>query len=656
MHEAPNNIRRSRAQQVVSKARRHRAAHGNVQDLPTTRVERGEVEGQKTLTAIFSRKGGGKPDRLDLSFLLEFPGLTDSFANAILIWGRTHKQVTRDRTASQLRLGWFTYLAQSGIAEVALSQVNEQIMTGFKPWLQKQVKVDGKPFHPNSIRKQIGALRNVIRHVSGAAQWLDMVPAGPRGAARKTNPTEVLRFEELLMVMAAVEEEVLALRDRLQHGRRLLEQGRTNLMQGQTLCSSPRNSEEARADANLALVLAMLDLRYPGVIPDVTVIRADAPLLGDTVRTAIGSKKVAGYFYACPRDLVPLVLSIALATIFNAQTVLKLCWKNIDRNVDRLGNGRTGVQFDVSDDVEEEEQVEETEGNGAPLTKVTGDKPRAQRQLVRLLDPEARGPNQVSLNMVLDLLTEMTTRIRPHVIDPDQNADRVFLYVQEKMEKRPKSFSGSADTAFDITWQNGLRRFIAEHQLPDFTLKTIRATLLDYTQLFNRGDLEAARQVGNHGSRVITWTHYTSDLVKRLLQESVGETMLVRERWLQSDGKLDPRNFRQWTDKGCATPGWDCLDPFDSPRKNQKRGSLCTGYGECPDCPLAAARPKNPRNVMLYEALRRAIYRSVTRVTAAVWRERWAPVVSALDALLAHVPAKVLEESRRISVELPDVG
>jgi hypothetical protein len=277
--------------------------------------------------------------------------------------------------------------------------------------------------------------------------------------------------------------------------------------------------------------------------------------------------------------------------------------------------------------------------------------------LVRLLDPEASRPDQVSLNLVLDLLTVMTERIRPHVIEPDKNADRVFLFVQRNGQKRPRSFGAFSPAGRDaIGWAHELGRFIADNQLPAFSLKTIRATLLDYTQLFNRGDLEAARQVGNHSSRLITWTHYTSSLVKRLLRESVGETMLVRERWLHSDGKVDPRKFREWTDKGCATPGWTCLDPFDSPRHNQKKGSLCTAYGECPDCPLAAARPNSPRSVMLYEALRRAIYRSVSRVTAAVWRERWAPVVAALDALLSCVPRKALEESRKLSVELPDVG
>lgn len=652
----PKAARKSRAHKVVDKARRANTAQGNVKDLPTTRLERGVLIGHPTLTAIFTKKGGGEPDRLDLSFLLQFPGLTDFFAGGILKWGKPLRHITRLEGTNGLRANWFTYIIEKGLVELVPWQIDQQVMAGFKTWLLQQVKADGEARHPNTTRQELGIVRSVFRNVPGAGQFVDLVPAGPRGGARKTNPTEVLEFDQLLSVMDAVEKEVLALRDRWEDGRRLLTQGRLYLQQGRTLCRSSKG-RDASAEANIALALAMLDIRYSGVIPDNVVIDEDDPLLAATIRCAIGSIDANRYFYASARDLVPLAVSIAIATVFNPDTVLTLCWKHIDRNVDRLSNGRPTVQFDASDEAEEGEEIAETEASGTPLAKVTGDKPRARRQLVRLLDPQASGPDQVSLNLVLDLLTEMTARIRPSVIDTEQYGDRVFLYVQKNMQKRPKGFGNSSQSASgDITWQRGLRRFIVDNELPAFTLKTIRATLLDYAQLFNRGDLEAAQRVGNHSSRVTTWTHYTTNLIKRLLQEATGESLLVRERWLESDGKLDPRKFRESTSKGCATPGWICLDPFDSPRHNQKRGRLCKAYGECPDCPLAAARPSNPRNVMLYEALRRAIYRSVTRVTATVWRERWAPVVAALDGLMAQVPARVLEKSRELSVELPDVG
>lgn len=658
MEITPTKARKSRAQQIVNKAKRSNASQGNVENLPATRLERGTLVNQPTLTAIFPVDGGIEPDRLDLSFLLEFPGLTDFFAEAILKWAKPLKHISRIGGVNNLRARWFAYLVDKEFSEFVPANIDEQVMVGFKKWLQQKKKeADGRPLHPTTVARALGTLRAVLRSASGAGQWVDMVPSGPRGAARKSSPTEVLQFDQLLQVMSAVEAEVLVLRDRWEEGRRLLALGRNRLEQNHKLCVSPRLREEAHTEANIALALAMLDRLYDCVIPDNARIVKDHPLLAATIREVIGSERTNGYFYAKGRDLVPLVISIAIATVFNPDTVLTLCWKNIDRNIDRMSNGRTAVQFDVRDDEEGKEGTSESVTSDSSLVKVIGDKPRSKRQLVRLLDPQANGPDQVSLNLVLDLLMQMTERIRPQVIDPGQYGDRVFLFVQEKMQKRPKAFGSSSILASsDQVWQHSLGRFVSDNRLPAFTLKTIRATLLDYTQLFNRGDLDAARQVGNHRSRVTTWTHYTSDLVKRLLQEATGETLLVRERWIQTDGILDPRKFREWTDKGCATPGWTCLDPFESPRHNQKKGRLCTAYGECPDCPLAAARPNNPRHVMLYEALRRAIYRSVMRVTASVWRDRWAPVIAALDGLLAHVPANVLEDSRKLNVELPDVG
>lgn len=652
--------RPSKAQQVVEAVRQRNAEQGNVQDLPSTRIEHGTTDGKSTLTAIFPKKRGGEPNRLDLSFLLEFPGLTDFFAGAILKFTKDYTHMSRKATASALRGSWFAFLRERGYSNLRPEHLDEQIMTGFNTWLHQVRKADGSAYNPLTIRTYLTVLRGTIG-ASSMANLIDLVPRPPPGASRKVTPTDVLQFDQLLAVIAAVEKEVLALRADWKKGQSILMQGRELLRNGAVLVKGPyRNGRMVVDESNLAIALAMLDQRYPGVIPEQPVISADNVLLGATVQHGITTAKMTRYFYASGRELVPLALSIAVATVFNPNTILELNWKDIDRNVDPMSNGRRAVQFDVTEEagkVDASMETQASEATESPLAKITGDKPRAGRQLVRLLDPEASGVNQVSLNMVLDLLIAMTKRIRPFVIEPERYGDRIFLYVPKVGAKRAKGLGGDTyDAVGDRVWQNSLANFIKDNNLPEFSLKTIRATMLDYVQLVNRGDLEAARQVGNHISRITTWTHYTSDLVKRMLKESTGETLLVRERWLDSEGKIDPRKYRERTSKGCATPGWICLDPFDSPRPNQKQGRLCSAYGECPDCPLSAASPLSPRNVMLYEALRRAIYRSIARVTASVWQKRWAPVVAALDGLLSNVPAQVLQDSRKLIVELPDIG
>ncbi len=63
MHTSGKKKRTSQASQVVEKAKRLNAEQGNVENLPSTRLEQGTNGGNTTLMAIFPRKGGGEPQR-----------------------------------------------------------------------------------------------------------------------------------------------------------------------------------------------------------------------------------------------------------------------------------------------------------------------------------------------------------------------------------------------------------------------------------------------------------------------------------------------------------------------------------------------------------------------------------------------------------------
>ncbi len=650
---------KSSALRVVEQARTRAAIAGKVTTIDSERLEAGIDEtGKPSLTAIFPMKVG-KPHRVDISYMLDFPELMDLFASGFLAWGRVNGQETRLSGSALLRGHWFRYLQQSGLSRIAVVEIDEQFLVGFNQWLHGRTCLTRtntptlQPLHPNTIRKALGAVRTLFGASTEMRFLAERMPAGPRGAARKTNPTEVLTQAQLVAIWAAAEKETLAIRDRWVRGRALLEQGLQALAAGRSLMTNVHN-HAAKCDANLAVCLAVLATTYPGVLPHLKVIKEHNRLLGDTVDKAFSHSATMGYFFPSARDLVPLVLLITLATAFNPETVLKLTWKNINRNVDRLGT--PSVAFDRTDEGEHEREKAAEPDAVDPLLKIKGDKPRSRRQLLRLLDPTAADSSQASLNLVLDLLREMTDRIRPFVLP--EHADRLFVYVPAQGSKRiPKGFGGgSSDRAAEMSWGDSLANFVQKNDLAPFALTTLRATLLDFVQLVNGGDLERARQVGNHTSRVITWTHYTSDLVRRLLKEATGEILLTRDRWIDTDGVIDPRRTSTNADKACATPGFGCFDPFDSPRPNQKAGRLCDAFGECPDCPLAISSPGNPVDVAWWEALQRAIYRSVGTMTANVWQERWTPVASANRALIAIVPAEVLTKARRFRVELPNVG
>ncbi len=433
-------------------------------------------------------------------------------------------------------------------------------------------------------------------------------------------------MEVLLSILDAAEKEVLAIEQRFVTAKALLAEGRTRLL------DPFRHAKGKRSDyRDLAICLAALDEAYPSVIPDLEVIILDHPLLGQAVRELHGHGTVSSCFYASGRDLVPYVLLLTVATVFNPDTVLSLEWSNIDFDKDQAGT---------------------------PAIEIVGLKGRAVQDLVRVFESDVAVSSSLSLRRILFGLQEITSRIRPALAP--EHSERLFVFVQKwGGQKKPKSFGLDGRKLLlpsgDIVWQSSLKNFIKDNRLPPFTLGRLRPTILDLVQ-FMDGSLEAARKVGNHGNPVTTWTYYTSDGVRKRYRERIGQVIVLRERWVQTEGAIDPRRLTPSQDKGAATPGFSCLNPFDSQRPNQQPARLCKDYGGCPSCPMAAAHPNDPQCVGYYTALEEAIYRSQSTMSASTWIERWVPVLSDLAALRAWIPPDVLKASREISVRLPNVG
>ena len=249
---------------------------------------------------------------------------------------------------------------------------------------------------------------------------------------------------------------------------------------------------------------------------------------------------------------------------------------------------------------------------------------------------------------LLDLLRRLTSRTR-HLVERAYT-DRVFVAA-------PLGGSSVASALYDalgssgyIVWQNALASFIADHRLPRFSLKTLRAT--EYENEYRRtGSLMAARDRLSHASVVTGRRHYTSDWVRRDGQATIAGVQELLLRWAETEGTIDPRGLPHPEDAPAATPGFGCLDPHASPVPGQRHGRLCTAYGECPACPHMIARPRDLASAAHYLALRDAIARGRTGVTdAGPWVQKWGPILRALDFLIAEIPADVRRDATHILV------
>jgi hypothetical protein len=623
----------SSAASNVAQAKTRIAQRGKVESLSQTRVEYGvdAKTGEPILTAMFPHKGADEAQHVDMTFLLAFPNLQPMFTEAFLRWGSNRSPGTRETMKITLRRCFFGYIKKEWSDALSPEDIDDELLAGFKESLLSKQGGRVESLHPSTVRQGLGALRSIMDALdtgpwADAARYIaERVPSVMSGAARKSTPTEVLGIEHLLSILDAAEREVLALERRYIERDVLVAEGRTRWLE------PGRVKKNDRSDYfDLGVCLAALDAAYPGTIPDLSEIRAANPALGGAVQQIHGQGKVCSYFYPCARDLVPFVLLLSVATVFNPDTVLCLDWADIAYDKDRAG---------------------------IPAIEIVGTKGRASRDLVRLLDPNTTVSSQLSLQRMLGCLREITSRIRSDLVP--EHADRLFVFVQRVCAKSPKGYGLNGQRiqrpSGDISWTNSLSNFIKNNKLPQFTLGQLRPSILDLVQ-FMDGSLEAARKVGNHGSPVTTWTHYTSGGVRQRYREKIGQVVVLRERWLETGGTIDPRRLMPRQDKGAATPGFSCLDPFDSQRPNQQRGRLCKDYGGCPSCPMAAAHPNDPLCVAYYLALEVAIYRSQAAMSARTWLERWAPVLADLKALRAWIPPDVLAASRMISIQLPNVG
>lgn len=609
---------------VHAQIQKHQLEPGNVTGLDLTRLEFGiDKDEHKILHAVFPSRNQGSVFSYDLSYMLRFPELLELFSTAFLEWGRTSEHRSRNSTNLILKRNFFRYLEVNQLFNIRQDELDVEVFASFYEFL-KNPKPMGMGLSLASTNSGLQSVRALLASLTSgkfsrlAISLVDQVPKLPKGWWKRNEPTEVLNLGHVISIVAAAEKELKELNERWERGKQLLLAGKAEWADGK------RNYR-----TSLSLSLAAVDAKYPGVMPDKSIMIKDDGYLGRAVSEVHKAGVLYGYLYPTARDLMPMVILLACATVFNSETLLSLNWSNVDEHFDRAGT---------------------------PAIRIVGLKPRSSQDHVRLLDAGSSGQTQTSISALLQLLREMTARLRPYVVKPSHQ-DRLFIFIQQTKCKIPKSFGTDALSrpGSDNTLRSALANFCKDNNIEKFMLKQLRPTLLDMA-LFLNGDLAASQALGNHRHPHTTWTFYTSSGVKKRFRERLGEVIVLRERWYQTNGAADPRQLMPCQDKGAATPGFLCLDPFDSPRPNQQKGRLCNAYGECPGCPLAAANISDVISVAQYFALKESIYRAQMTLSTPTWLKRWAPILADLNGLLELIPTRVRELSMHYRFNLPTVG
>ncbi|WP_341905517.1 hypothetical protein [Polaromonas sp. YR568] len=584
-------------------------------------------DGLHKLDAIMST-GGGVPFRIEFTFLLDFPNIWKPFAIGLRLAIESQRKNTKKTYVGDLRNGFFKFLIETDQKNIDLEDLSEDLFQSFLAWLNRSDATSEGVFSHKTRLNYYCRLRSVFSSLRKSKQFKDVAlkileyfpSSSYENASKKATPRERLHKEALAKMKQAAAAEILLLEQRFEEGQRLIAAGKL----------LPELANEPKV-TDMASLLARIVALYPGPLPKTSLLKKEDKVIGATLRHLGGVSAFRGYLYPSARDLVPLVLLLTTGLALNPETVLTLSNENISR-------------MDVF---------------GKSYVVIKGAKNRAAADPVLTVPLDFEITPGISFRKILDLTEKLVARIRPETpITAHRN--RLFLFVAQssaitKLRSYGDNYEGAEKLACsDIAFSHNLKLFIRDHSLKYFSLANLRPTVLDDI-IANTGDLKAAQALGKQKSPWTLLNHYTSDGTKQRLSEQLGEAVfLLRERWLKTGGLIDPRVDRTGFSKNrsSATPGFYCLDPFDSQRPGQKAGRLCTAYGECPDCPLAAAS-NGLTDVASYLSLRKRVAEALTTTTKTVWRTRWAPVFTSLEALISSFSKVLIDEAMDFEVKLP---
>ncbi|MEO9216361.1 MAG: hypothetical protein ABI227_12000, partial [Rhodanobacter sp.] len=527
------------AASVVAQVRRKLEKSANVLDLDTVHLKQTKLSVSNDLRDIRVELPGPyrEPLVLDLSFLGRAPHLAKPLAEGFRVYGIGKRPKSIIGRRSELQVGLLTFLENNELLDVSLAEFDRSLWNQFKQWLDsKTVPETGEPIKPKTRSTTFGAVVAVIKALKSVPEFsraariaFDARPSVTWDYMEtRTEARKRLSFEVLQALDNAVAKDIDALSAKIVKCEQLLNEGRQRL---------------ATKDFDLfdlATCVAYIAEKYPGGLPSLSVLKESDPDLYRCVDASGRRRKhrkthqiivLKEFLYPNSRDLVPLVIFLAIESALNPSTLFELGWSDIGygdllgERVIRLG----GVKWRAGED---------------PLVPI----------LAARIEP------------VLDLIRRLTKLVRATVSDPLK--DRLFLFIRIHGTNPSGRGLGGNDRGInhgDDSWCRALAQFCEDHEVPLFTLSQIRATIGD--EIAFREGIVVSSQVLGHKDVNTTDMHYVSDGTRWREAEWLGKAMLFMGRWFRSDGKIDPRRRRLTPrmDRGAATPGFHCFDPYDSP-------------------------------------------------------------------------------------------
>ena len=558
--------------------------------------------------------------QFDASHWLEEPKVVGAILWGLNAWSAGQQSNTVNTRVIQLDLGFWRYLAQvNPQGALGLQQLDTRWISAFVKWLDRKDEAGIPVWGANTKAGHLTAFRVVLKKLMRSEEWAGQlapnlqVPSTIwKGVGRRANPREVLDDATVARLLIVCRDEVT----------------KTSALLHSAWAEMEASKDQADTDdlpSSAAAWRATFVRRYPETVPHDAWLRLhDVQLRSAPKRLGMSFVELRRAIMPRARDLVPFVLLLALPTSFNPDSLRGLRQSHIDY----------------------------PEEFGGRRIRFRPPKGRAGRKQIRTF---AMG-DSIGPEALVATVEAWTAHIRGAA--PAPLKDMLFIFFSPWAENAESgispigNFAGSSRTDSQKAWYTALRQFLDEYDLPKFTLAQVRPTSLDLVHELTGGDLKAVQTAGNHRSPQVILDHYTSDAARLRNNEMLASAMQTRDRLVETQGKAaDPRREPQEADRGCATPGFTCLDPFASPMPTEVEGRLCNAYGMCPTCPLACINLRSAYVGARLLQLRATVQAAQAELEARRWLGTWGPVGDRLDGYwLRLFDEDVLTEAGKLTL------
>lgn len=502
-----------------------------------------------------------------------------AFAEAVHATGGEAAAVQRNIAGLRPFLTWLDTDSISG-PPTQLAGLNSDILLRYRAHLDGFKDSNGKPLADNSKRTYLGKLRLALKWLMTAApdRWAPKLAPNLRlpqgiwkGLAKRTVPRDTIAADQLLLIFNAAAREVERTIKHFEQSSALTENGRQHLH---------GFVKQDTKFGDLSLALAAVKEWYGGYLCCYQAAKQQHPSLASAIQYTHGATAFFRHLYPGARELVPFVILLAVHTAYNPDTILGIRLHQV--TVNDLFPDQFGFNLPPRHN---SRAAEVLAGGGLGRVRTAATKGRAkgkaQHRSFRV-DPD----DKLGVYLLLRFLTDITASIRPYAIRG--HGDRVFLFHQIRGKRPVRSFGiDKRSISSDGTWVTSLGSFISDNRLAPFALSSIRNAMADTAEQLT-GDIRAVQLLLSHTGTDVTFQHYLSAGARRRAAETLGAAQGMRQRWVETARKRDSREAGQGDTLMAATPGFHCLDPYDSPIPGQTPGKMCSAWLACAFCPLAA--------------------------------------------------------------------